>query len=175
MVVAVPLVRCSVLLIWIEQVDEVADTLTGMAAQSQPTWEQIIVAIERVGFPIVAYLLMFLGISAMILAAVRFFNQKLDQDRMTIANTMQGLTSQILDGQARIVDAQQDFNRMLIQQNRQQAEAMREMTKASESVAEGMRMTMLFLARTQSDVIATKSDVRSHREVVEGAESLGKD
>lgn len=152
----------------------VQDTDSLFNVQAQPSWGEIINAIERVGFPIVAFLLVFLGISAMILAAVRFFNQKLDQDRVTLTASMQNLTKDILRGQSRIIDVQNEFNKIFIQQNHIQAETMREMTKASEAVAEGMRMTMLFLSRTQSDVISTKKDVRHHREVVEGAETLPK-
>jgi hypothetical protein len=130
---------------------------------NSPTWDQIIDATVRVGFPIVAYLLLFLGLGGTILGAVRFFTVKLDQDRSAMTIALRELGTQIVAGQDRIIDAQAEFNRTMIEQNRTMHEALRELTKTTEATAEGMRMTMVFLSRTQTEVEATKRTMEAAR------------
>lgn len=128
--------------------------------QPAPSWEQIIDGIQRVGFPIVAYLLLFLGLGAMIMGAVRFFTQKLDQDRADLTRTLERLGDQFAQSQSQLGQA-------VMTQQGDLAEVLRELTRANEQVAEGMRMTMLFMARTQSDVMVTSDKISKTQERVE--------
>lgn len=128
--------------------------------QPSPSWEQIIDGVQKVGFPIVAYLLLFLGLGAMIMGAVRFFTQKLDQDRTDLTRTLERLSDQI-------VTSQNNLGQAVMTQQSGLTDVLRELTRANEQVAEGMRMTMLFMARTQSDVMVASDKIDKQHDRIE--------
>jgi hypothetical protein len=119
-----------------------------------PTWDQVIIAIKEVGFPIVAFLLVLTAIMGMVVPSVNYFIRRLDAIMLRQESTFDRIDDKITF----IGNRQAEATERLANS---QVEVAKELAKLSEAT----RGVMVFLSHTQAEVVA-------HRAAIEGTTAV---